>query len=117
MQKVFEIVRIEEMSVVTQSGNHCRDTYDETEYIEVGKLVASFDSLQESEEWLTNFFDSLDVIKKKIRDADKELNSYRVTDKLNFEINEFYRKFIYISSIQRFFDSYKFEIKTRYIAD
>lgn len=117
MQKIFEIIRIDELSVVTQSGNHCRDTSDETEYIDVGKLTATYDSLEECEEWITGFFSSLVDIQKKIRVANKELYSFRMTDKeLNDEINEFYRKFLYIS-IQNFFGSFKFEIKTRYIAD
>jgi hypothetical protein len=116
MQKVFEIVRIEEMSVVTQSGNSCRDTCDETEYIEVGKLIASFDSLDVSEEWLENFFTSLYDVQSELRKC-KSTNGYRQLSTLvTGLIQEFQNKFIYIRDT-KFFDSYKFEIKTRYIAD
>lgn len=116
MQKVFEIVRIDEMAVVTQSGDRCNDTCDQTEWIEVGKLVASFDSLEECEDWLENFFTSLYDVQCELRKC-KNLNGSRQLSTLVSDlIQEFQNKFIYIREAQ-FFDSYKFEIKTRYIAD
>ena len=116
MKKIFEILRIDETTVVTQSGDRCRDTYDEIEYIEVGKLVASFDSLEECEKWLENFFTSLYDVQSELRKC-KNINGSRQLSTLVVGlIQEFQKKFIYIREAQ-FFDSYKFEIKTRYIAD
>lgn len=116
MQKVFEIVQVTEMSVVTSSGNHCRDTSDETEYIETGRLVATQDNQEDCEIWIENFFSALADIQAKIRKSRKNNYTYLPEDKeLLADMDNFYRKFLYIG-INSWFDSYKFEIKVRYIA-
>jgi hypothetical protein len=116
MKKIFEIVRIDEMAVVTQSGDRCNDTCDQTEWVEVARLVAFYNSLEECEEWIDNFFTSVYDVQCELRNCESQNGSRQLSTLVAGLIHEFQNKFIYIRETQ-FFDSYKFEIKTRYIAD
>lgn len=114
MQVFYEIVEIKEMNVVTQSGNHCRDQYDETEYIETQKLIATYATHTECVEWIFNFSSQLKTIKDCIRSCPFKNGQYLMDVKTLEMIHKFQREFKYLQA-REFFDSFKFEIKTRYI--
>jgi hypothetical protein len=114
MQVFYEIVEIKEMTVVTQSGNHCRDQSDDTEYIETQKLIATYTTHAECEEWIFNFFTELKNVQKSIRSFPVKNGRHTLDEETYKMIHEFQNKFKYVSEYE-FFDSFKFEIKTRYI--
>jgi hypothetical protein len=117
MQVFYEIVEIKEMNVVTQSGNHCRDQSDDTEYIETQKLIATYTTHAACEEWIFNFFKELKTIRECISSyPNKNGRRQTLDEETNKIIHEFQRKFMYVCESE-FFNSFKFEIKTRYIGD
>lgn len=117
MKKIFEIIRIDNLSVVTRAGSYCRDRDDETEYIEVGTVVAAFNTHVECENWIVDFCHDIEDIRSEMRTSNLNKNGYWEISRLAWDlIAKFGNKFIYIND-RTINDCFKFEIRTRYTTD